>query len=181
LQKIEAPGDAQRLRRAAAQFGRNPARSGASRSPSVDRGIEGKEVGEEAWCPGAGERKTDEMRDNVRRRLFMAARRCERGGKGKGIQLGAAWGQEREQRRGAGCGDLWAGMAWARWLRAAWTAVGGARHADAAGALRTGEAEGARATWARRLTCGAGRRRAQWSAVVCKREWREQGSGGGGS
>jgi hypothetical protein len=31
------------------------AESGASRSSSVDRGIEGKEVGEEAWCTDTGE------------------------------------------------------------------------------------------------------------------------------
>jgi hypothetical protein len=53
LRKIEAPGGAHRRRRAAAQFRWNPAWSGDSRSPSVDKGIEG----EEARCTGMGERK----------------------------------------------------------------------------------------------------------------------------
>jgi hypothetical protein len=63
LRQIEAPGDAHRRRRAAMQFGRKPTRSGAVRCLSVivgGRGIEGKEVGEEARCTGACERKTGE-------------------------------------------------------------------------------------------------------------------------
>jgi hypothetical protein len=83
-----------------------PRRATLARSPTVDRGIEGKEVGEEAQCTSAGERKMGETRDGVGRRLFMAARRRGPGGKGQGVRLGATWGQEKERRGGGGQGAV---------------------------------------------------------------------------
>jgi hypothetical protein len=65
-------------------------------------GIAGKEVGEEAWCTGACERKNGEMRDGVGPRLFMAVRRRDREEKGRGVRLGVAWGQERSGEGGVG-------------------------------------------------------------------------------
>jgi hypothetical protein len=96
----------------------------------------------------------------------MVARRRGRGGKGQGVWLGDAWGQEKEQE--GRCGAASTGMAWEQWLRAPRTTAGGAHRVDAGGALPTGEAAGAR-----RLTCGVGRCRAQWLAAVCERERRE--------
>jgi hypothetical protein len=84
----------------------------ASRSPSVDRGVERKEVGESARCTDMGERKTGKMRNGVGRHLFMAARRRGRGGKGQGgparCHVGA--GDGRRTPRGCGGGtsaDMW--------------------------------------------------------------------------
>jgi hypothetical protein len=84
---------------------RGSARPDASRSSSVDRGIEGKEVGEEARCTGAGKRKTGETRDGVGRRPFMAARQCGREGKGQGGSGSVPRGGGR--RSGEGGAEVW--------------------------------------------------------------------------
>jgi hypothetical protein len=129
---------------------RGPARPDASRSSSVDRGIEGKEVGEEAQCTGAGKRKTGETRDGVGRRPFMAARRRGREGKGQGVRLGATWGREKERRgRGRGVAPREPARHWC----------------DSSGPLGQRRAHceqgkrWARATRAQRLTGGIGRQR----------------------
>jgi hypothetical protein len=87
LRQIEAPGDAHRRRRVAIQFRWKPTRSGAVRRLSVvvgGRGIEGKEVGEEARCTGACKRKTGERGtasgDTILWQLDGAAGRNKAGG-----------------------------------------------------------------------------------------------------
>jgi hypothetical protein len=64
----------------------------------------------------------------------------------------------------------WTDMARTRWLRAALTAVGGAR---LAGAPAIGEDGGVRRRGREQLIGGAGRRRARWAAARCERERRK--------
>jgi hypothetical protein len=89
LRQIGATGDAHQRRRTAMQFRRKPARSGAIRRLSVTvggQGVEGKEVGEEARCTGARERKTGErgtaLGDAFLWRLNGATGRKRAGGSG---------------------------------------------------------------------------------------------------
>jgi hypothetical protein len=59
-------------------------------------------VGEEARCTGVDERKKGEMRDGVGQRLLWRLSGAGGEEKGRGVRLGAAWGQEKERRGGGG-------------------------------------------------------------------------------
>jgi hypothetical protein len=98
-------------------------------------------VGEEAWCTGAGERKAGEMRDGIRRCLFMAVRAGRK--RVGGVQLVATWGQEQE-RRGRGRGA---------------TPRDPAQHGHG-GSRPLGQQRVAHVARARRARCEQGRRRA---------------------
>jgi hypothetical protein len=92
-----------------AQFGRNPARSDTSRSPSVDRGIEGKEEGEEARCTDGGEWKT------VKRGVasvtpFYGGAGGEEKGRGSGSVPRGGRRRSGEGRGGVRCHVGWHGM-----------------------------------------------------------------------
>jgi hypothetical protein len=104
LRKIEAPapGGAHRRRRVTTQFGRNPARSGASRSLTVNRGIEGEEVREEARCMGADEMKgRKEGRATADAFYGGSVAQAQRKGGGRGSRVGAAWRAGTGKRVGA--------------------------------------------------------------------------------
>jgi hypothetical protein len=93
LRKIEALEGAHRRRWATTQFGRNPMRSRASWSPTVDRGIEGEVVREEVRCTGADEKK-GRKEGRVAADAFMAARWRdgeERGQGGPGSAPRGGW------------------------------------------------------------------------------------------
>jgi hypothetical protein len=78
-----------------------PARFGASRSPSVDRASRGNKWGRRRGEPALARGK---QQNEGRRRVmpFYGGSAARRGGKGQGVRLGAAWGQERRGEGGAG-------------------------------------------------------------------------------
>jgi hypothetical protein len=155
LRQIEAPDDAHRRRRAAAQFRRNPVQFGVVRRLSVTvggRGVEGKEVGEEARCTGACERKMAKQGTALGDAFlwqFGDAVGRKRAGGPTGCLVGA-----REERRGRGRGAAPREPARARRLRTTRTAAGSARRAGARDAREQGRRR-ARATLGQRLTSGA--------------------------
>jgi hypothetical protein len=103
LRKIEAPapGGAHRRRRVTAQFGRNPVWSRASRSLTVNRGIEGEEVREEARCMGPDEMKgRKEGRATADAFYGGSVAQAQRKG-GRGSRVGAAWRAGTGKRVGA--------------------------------------------------------------------------------
>jgi hypothetical protein len=151
------------------------AETGAVRRLSVavgGRGIEGKEVGEEARCTDACERKTVKrgMASGVAF-LWRFSNAAGRKWVGEGVRLGAVWGQKRSREGGAGVRRRVSrhGTARARRLQAAQTAVGGTRHAGAADAQEQ-RRRLARATRGQRLTSGARRRGGPVAAAGCGSE-----------
>jgi hypothetical protein len=134
----------------AVQFGQNPARSEASQSPTVDRGVEGEEVREEAWCTGADERK-GRKEGRVAANAFYGGSvvRAERkGAQGSGVS--ATWRAGTGKREGA--------SGTARITRVARIGPRPAGVGDAV-AARQGRVVARERRWRERLSGGTGRRR----------------------
>jgi hypothetical protein len=84
------------------QFGQTPARSGASRSPSVDRGVEGEE-NEGGAVHGCGrEERAKRWTGGGRRPLWQlggtGGEETGQGGQGSASHAGREWGSERGAR-----------------------------------------------------------------------------------